>query len=91
MSIREKLIKALDCQCNECSHSWLTIEDEKTATCPACESPDWNKVWQKSEEPQNDEPLSGDALRTWRNNIISQSRLLQAMQKERRVINAEKE
>ncbi len=35
------------------------------------------------------EELSEDSKRTLRNNIISQSRLLQAVQKERRVINAE--
>ncbi len=86
MATKEILIKTLDCRCNECSHSWLTLDSTLPETCPACKSTDWNTIWQKSQLNKNTAPLSDEAKKRLESNIINQSRILQAMRKERRTI-----
>ena len=53
MATRKKLKEVLDCECNECSHSWVTQNDEMPQTCPSCGSVEWNTVWRKTGESKN--------------------------------------
>ncbi len=58
MTTKEILIKAVDCRCNECSHSWVALEKEAPETCPLCKSLDWNTVWQTEQLKNNISKLS---------------------------------
>lgn len=86
MAIKEILIKAFDCKCNECSHSWIAQGTETPKTCPACKSSDWDSVWQKFEQSKNTVELSDAAKKRLESNIINQGRILDAMRRERRTI-----
>lgn len=56
--ISETLIKALNCRCNECSHSWQVVGTVEPSECPECNSTEWNTVYQKEQEKDNHQQLS---------------------------------
>jgi hypothetical protein len=58
--ISETLIKALNCRCNECSHSWQVVGTVAPSVCPECNSTEWNTVYQKEQEQDNYKVLSRD-------------------------------
>lgn len=76
MATREILIKAFDCKCNECSHSWIVLDKDAEKVCPSCGSNEWNTVWQQSEQVEkNDAPLSAfDKQRLERETLMESRR-----------------
>ncbi len=87
MATKEILIKALDCQCNECSHLWVTQESEMPESCPSCKSVDWNAVWQSSEASRgNTVQLSDFEKKQLEREMLRQSFIKQVNHRARRII-----
>ena len=50
MPARKILISVLECDCQECSHHWVTKDNVLPEICPSCKSLNWNEPDQLSED-----------------------------------------
>ena len=85
MATREILVKAFDCKCNECSHSWIALDKDAEKICPSCGAAEWNAVWQKPEPAKiNDAPLSAFDKERLEREMLKEGRRKSAERKPKR-------